>query len=341
MAPRRGGGGSSSGGGVSSTCPGAFSETVEQVGFAADVLFLVIYLGLAITLCTFRKKTGAGKKLLGAPFIIAVLFYLIANALAMIRAILQQCGTIAYYDWYKWSIATNVFSYLAGWLLLFVVVFTLNSMLQNQKDGLIKTPVKIILLAIMMVMGLLTCAAIGLQSYVNYSQSDLGSYSTNYALLYATVKLRTAYDALYMISVLAAGALALITILALRKRRSPAGDLIGWSIALTFVMVFWSIVVLVWDAAALNNTFWEWETSAALVYLTSFAQVLAFIFIMCIAKHASWSSPAGAHHAMNADAYIGADAPKYEHNAGVNQAYYYQQAPVYTGAGNPMTQPMR
>jgi hypothetical protein len=106
-------------------------------------------------------------------------------------------------------------------------------------------------------------------------------------------------------------------------------------------MVFWSIVILVWEAAALQNTFWEWETSAVLVYLTSFAQVLAFVFLMCIAKHAAWNSPAGAHHGINADAYVGADAPKYEHNAGVNQSYYYQQAPVYTGAGNPMTHPTR
>jgi hypothetical protein len=76
MAPRGGRGGSSSsssGGGVS-TCPGAFSTTLEQASFALDVVFLVVSLGFLIALFSLRKKGVAGKKLLGLPFIGAVFF---------------------------------------------------------------------------------------------------------------------------------------------------------------------------------------------------------------------------------------------------------------------------
>jgi hypothetical protein len=66
-------GGSSSGG--SSVCPDAFPTTIEQASFALDVVLLAIYLGLFISLCSFRKKSVAGKKLLGLPFIGAVFFF--------------------------------------------------------------------------------------------------------------------------------------------------------------------------------------------------------------------------------------------------------------------------
>lgn len=76
MAPRRGGSSGSSSGSSISSCPGAFSDTVTQVLFASDVLFLVVFFGITITLCSFRKKSGGGKKLLGVPYILALLFFL-------------------------------------------------------------------------------------------------------------------------------------------------------------------------------------------------------------------------------------------------------------------------
>jgi hypothetical protein len=119
-------------------------------------------------------------------------------------------------------------------------------------------------------------------------------------------------------------------------------DLIGWVVALTIAMVFWVIILLVWEASSLQENLWEWETSAALTYLIDLGQALSFIFILCIAKHAAWSTPAVVDPIMGADAYAGAPVPKqYEHNANPSQVYYYQQAPVYNGAANPMTHPIR
>jgi hypothetical protein len=75
MAPKRGGGGSSSGSSLSS-CPGAFATTLEQVYFASDVVFFTVLIGIAIALCSFRKKSVAGKKLLGIPYILTISFFL-------------------------------------------------------------------------------------------------------------------------------------------------------------------------------------------------------------------------------------------------------------------------
>ena len=54
-------------------CTGAFSDIQSQVYFAQDVLFFAAFLGIGVALCVFRKRSGAGKKLLGIPYILAVL----------------------------------------------------------------------------------------------------------------------------------------------------------------------------------------------------------------------------------------------------------------------------
>jgi hypothetical protein len=66
MAPRRGGRNDS-------VCAGAFSGIPSQVYFAEDVLFFTAFLSIGVALCVFRKRGGAGKKLLGIPYILAVL----------------------------------------------------------------------------------------------------------------------------------------------------------------------------------------------------------------------------------------------------------------------------
>ncbi|KAF2027895.1 hypothetical protein EK21DRAFT_70981 [Setomelanomma holmii] len=332
MAPRRGGSSGSSSGGSISSCPGAFSTTIEQVYFASDVLFLAIFFGITIALCSFRKS-GAGKKLIGVPYIIALVFFLLTYILSVISTVLQQCGTIGYYDYFNWAIAITVFAFLGYWLLLFVVVYTLNSMLRAQ-TGHRPVVFKIVTLAIVVLMGILTCTLIGMQSYNNWTQTEAG-YDTNAdAIIWETARFRVAYYALYMLSVLASGALALITII--------SQDLIGWVIALTFVMFFWSMLLLVLVAQSLQDDALEWEASAALTYLINLGQALAFIFLLCIAKHAAWSAPTVADPAYVGDAYVGAAEPKqYDHNATPGQVYYYQQAPVYNGAANPMIHPVR
>jgi hypothetical protein len=77
MAPKRGGGGSSGSGSGSSisTCPGAFTDIVSQVSFTYIVLYFTIFLGIIIASSCIRKKSGAGKKLIGVPYILALLLF--------------------------------------------------------------------------------------------------------------------------------------------------------------------------------------------------------------------------------------------------------------------------
>jgi len=56
------------------TCPNAFADTQTQVYFVCVVAFLVVYLAIAIALCLVRPEVRAGKKLLGAAYIIALCF---------------------------------------------------------------------------------------------------------------------------------------------------------------------------------------------------------------------------------------------------------------------------
>lgn len=60
-----------------STCPGAFSDVYSQVNFANIVLFFVFFFGISIAICFARKKSGAGKKIIGLPYIIAVFLFLL------------------------------------------------------------------------------------------------------------------------------------------------------------------------------------------------------------------------------------------------------------------------
>lgn len=42
--------------------------------YALTVTLMVIYLGLLIAFCVVRKKTGAGKQLIGLPYAVALFF---------------------------------------------------------------------------------------------------------------------------------------------------------------------------------------------------------------------------------------------------------------------------
>ncbi len=78
MAPRGGrggfhGSGGGSGSGVQCNGP-AFEDTTVVVYFVNTVLFFVLFTLLGFIAPGFSKKCGTGKKLIGAPYLIAVFF---------------------------------------------------------------------------------------------------------------------------------------------------------------------------------------------------------------------------------------------------------------------------
>ncbi|KAF1848429.1 uncharacterized protein K460DRAFT_275791 [Cucurbitaria berberidis CBS 394.84] len=306
-----------------SSCPGAFAETYSQVNLANIVLYFAVFLGISIALCSVRKKSGAGRKILGLPYILAIFLFLLSYGLELIAAILQECDTINTDRYYSLLIATNVFWYLAYWLLLFVVVYVLNTMLRERLSG-VTAVYKVIYIAILGVMFAITCGQIGLTCYNLWTQTEAGYDANADLIVHPAEQLRVAYSVLYLISVIASGALSLMTIATLRSRRHPVGDLQGWIIALIFSMVIWVLLSVVFAAAYLQDTLLTFEASAALTYISNFFQALSFIFLLGIAKHAAWNKTA--ESAAAAQGYPPVVA---------QQQYYYQQPPVYNGTGTP------
>lgn len=143
-------------------------------------------------------------------------------ALSVISQVLQECDTITIYDYYNWQIPIVIFSFLSYWLLLFVVVYTLNAMLREHL-GQFTAVFKIACLAIVGIMGALTCGLIGVVSYNRWTNTEAGLDRDATFFVDAEVNLRIAYWVLYLLSVLAAGALALLTIFQLRSRRDRGG----------------------------------------------------------------------------------------------------------------------
>jgi hypothetical protein len=146
----------------------------------------------------------------------------------IISTILLECDVSANsMSYYQWSIATVIFSFIGNWLFLVVIVFNLNALLRRQLDiGHSNMVFKIIPLAIIGIMGVLSGTLAGLTAYVNwYLSTAIWRYERNglLALSLAAARLRIAYWILYLVSVLASGALALMTISSLRKAGKAGG----------------------------------------------------------------------------------------------------------------------
>jgi hypothetical protein len=148
---------------------------------------------------------------------------------SIISTILLQCDATDATSYYSWNIAIVIFSYISYWLFLVVVVFNLNTMLRRQLDaGHSNAIFKIVPLAILGLMGLLSCAAAGMSAYVYYGSgrrfSFRYSYSSSYkVVLHPLLALKVAYYSLYLISLFASGGLALMTIMSLRRARKAGG----------------------------------------------------------------------------------------------------------------------
>ena len=79
-------------------------------------------------------------------------------------------------------------------------------------------------------------------------------------------------------------------------------------------MMLWVIISIVFAAWGLEKVEYTVETQIALSYVSNFGQALSCIFVLCIAKHASWRKPA--------------NTEQYDPNG---QQHYYHQAPEFVG----------
>jgi hypothetical protein len=90
------------------------------------------------------------------------------------------------------------------------------------------------------------------------------------------------------------------------------------------------ILGVVFPVINLQGLYTNFVTNAILTYFLNFFQVLSFIFIVCIAKHASWSNSLGANEPKVYGQIAEQQQPQYAYNPSPNsQVYYGKQAPIY------------
>lgn len=105
---------------------------------------------------------------------------------------------------------------------MFVVVYTLNTMLR-QYLGKTSVIIKAILVAIVGIMFFVTVAHMSMASYNLWAASDAGYNANAEFVIEAAERLRTAWNVLYFLSVILAGALSLFTVFAMRSRHLSGG----------------------------------------------------------------------------------------------------------------------
>lgn len=260
----------------------------SQIRLANIVIFLAAFFGIAIALCIVRKKNGANKKLLGWPYITAVLLFILSFSLQLILAVLVECGTFNIDVGAGMNIVIEISWSLGAWLLFFIVVYVLNTLLRQELGG--ATAIyKVICLAISGVMLALTCADVGISSYNNWTMSSAGYDANAAAIEYPFVHLLLAEYVLFLVGVLVSGALSLMTIFALRSRRLPGGGLLIWVTAVILSMVIWYILYLVHYGSLVAQDLLSIDTYRALPFVRNFFLALSFIILLCIAKHSAWN----------------------------------------------------
>lgn len=123
-------------------------------------------------------------------------------------------------------IATTVFYGIQTFLFLFVVIYTLNTMLRKQL-GHNPTSLKVVLLVILFVLGSILLSYIVLNSYIQwwfsreYNSRDYSNIPDTE--LMATNYLGLAFDCVFLISIIGSGALSLVAANSL-KRKHVAGS---------------------------------------------------------------------------------------------------------------------
>lgn len=155
-------------------------------------------------------------------YTLRALTILSSSGLDLISSVLLECDAVTRTSYYSLGIAYNVFYYLGCWSLLFVVVYTLNTMLR-QYLGKTSVIIKAILVAIVGIMFFVTVAHMSMASYNLWAASDAGYNANAEFVIEAAERLRTAWNVLYFLSVILAGALSLFTVFAMRSRHLSGG----------------------------------------------------------------------------------------------------------------------
>jgi hypothetical protein len=228
--------------GSSAGCPNFLSEPYSKADYARTVVCFVGLLATAVKLCIFRRRTAAGKKLLGLPYLLALFLFIMfvllpfwhtptvyivltrpsAFGLGLIAGTLRECDQISYDDYYKVNIALSVLNGIGFWLLLVVIVWTLNSMLREHLGHRLKAS-KAVCLAIVVLMGLFSFVVTVLRCYLQWLATTDGLYSGRPVFITEYQYISLVFWVLYLASVLISGVFALLAVRAMRSKQVFGG----------------------------------------------------------------------------------------------------------------------
>lgn len=143
-----------------------------------------------------------------------------AWALLILGTVLRECWVLpSMYDYYNFVITYIVFFNIGQWLLLFIQVWGVNRML-SKRLGSGQAVVKIATLAITGVMAALTAGYTGISCYNRWTIVASSGYSRYMDLtkMDDERKLAVAYWVLYLLSVIAGGAISGALLMQIRSK---------------------------------------------------------------------------------------------------------------------------
>lgn len=149
--------------------------------------------------------------------------------LLVVSVTLLECGVI-FRNFFDFQIAYTLFFSLGNYLLLVIVVWGLNTILVGRLNSS-RSAIKAITLVVTGFMGLLTAALIGLSCFIAWRNTEAGrdtlvtndQFEKYLDVLLSYQKYVLAYWVLYLLSVIAAGGLAISTLIRMRSRNILVG----------------------------------------------------------------------------------------------------------------------
>ncbi|KAL6156698.1 hypothetical protein ACJQWK_06245 [Exserohilum turcicum] len=233
---------------------------------------------------------------------------------------MTQCGIYNNHAYEAIYTTANILYNLGIWALLFVVLYTLNSMLRRQlgSPGRIVTGIPLAVCGIVLA---LTIVYLGLVSYTWLNRAYNYDISSD-SLVHPTQRLVLALRAIYLFSVMLSFALSAMNISALRRARLPGGDLVGWVVVLHVCMFIWALLAVVWTGMSIFTYDWALEASLAVMYVTAFFRTISFVVLLGIAKHVCWRNKVPAQQV-----YAPVMHRQGEHGYNGEEHNYYQAPP--------------
>lgn len=207
-------------------------------------------------------------------------------------------------SFYDWNVANSVFYGVTTFLLLFVVIYTLNTMLRKHL-GHSPSALKVVAGLALFVLGGLLVPYIVIQCYLSWQYRDISKTPDIKIDVFATRYISLAFDGMFLICVLGFGALSIRTARSIKKKygTSNVSTSVGRHMpslthkqsltirisVLVISLVGLNMVSIIYTAGMMSyHIFFTSASYVVIFYLLSIFPAIAFVSIIVIAKDPAW-----------------------------------------------------